>query len=424
MPLVRSSVSSVISSSLSSQSSAQSSSSFGRILSPFVHRTSFGYSVPIIPDDVALSFDGPVVFNALTAVLTVVLFLALQLLTSAALAIAPASVFTFLRRLPLTLALFLVVMLLKEFLLPHAYAQDLAPGLPSPALWVVLYGVIFFLLAGLTNVICNNMLTAEAARLEQLFLPKRASAKRSDSETWKRSIIAVLFFFLLFAAIGAHINTHFALLPSVQPGIAVVALVTILATAYSKDGFRFLLAKKFHWSPLLEANVFGILLALLSVWLTRSFGLSPGYLFGVPAGLVILSAQYEKREGPFEVFGLLCMLTVAAVAWLLLPLFNHVEVMHDFQKLLVVILVEGCFFESLPFEYLAGGAVYKWKRWVWAIIFAVTTFLVLQLLWDPSGTLSSIESSPPGMTYVMIVLVYAVSVIALFVYCKVRRKTR
>jgi polyferredoxin len=101
-----------------------------------------------------------------------------------------------------------------------------------------------------------------------------------------------------------------------------------------------------------------------------------------------------------------------------------VEVMHDFQKLLVVILVEGCFFESLPFEYLAGGAVYKWKRWVWAIIFAVTTFLVLQLLWDPSGTLSSIESSPPGMTYVMIVLVYAVSVIALFVYCKVRRKTR
>ena len=391
----------------------------GSPLSPLVYRSFFAYNVPIIPEDVPLTSRSSPLFNFLLACITVLLFFLMRMLSDMTLAIAPASVKLFLRRLPLSLGIFLVLVLLKELLIPTAFAQGGA-ALPSPTIWVILYSILFFAVAGTTNFVCNNMITSEAKTLEKLFLPRKTSPQESEKKSWKQNLIFLFFFFVAYAIIGAHINTSFSVLPTAQPGIALIAFCTILVAAYCKDGFRFLYARQLRWNSWLEANALGILLALLSVWLTRSLGLSPRYLFGVPAGVVILSQYYAKREGPFEWFGLLTMLAVAGITWLILPFVSEVQVVHDFLKLLIVILLEACFFESLPFAYLSGGSVYRWRRTVWALQSLLTTFLVLQLLWNPSGTLYSLKSSPPGMTYIVLLGVYAAAVLALFLYCKAR----
>jgi hypothetical protein len=379
----------------------------------FFDRDNFGYDVPIIDAPLAPSGDSRVLlFNLLLALLTALLFGITRDLLDRTLPNASPGVHLFLRRLPLSLAIFLALLGVRELLFPTVAAQGMASASPSPTLFVSLYALLFFVVAGITNFVCNNLIGSEAHALEQFFFPTKG---------WKRSKLLIFLFFLLYAAIGAHINTSFSLVPTLQTGIAFVALLTIIVAAYAKDGFRYAMAKHREWGPWLEANAVGLLFALLSVWLTRKLNLSPGYLFGVPAGVFIVHAVYSEREGPFEWAGLLVMLVVAFIAWLLLPFTAGAQVVHDFLKLLVVILVEACFFESLPFTYLAGGSVYRWRRLVWALQCTLVTFLVLQFLWNPSSTVGSLAASPPALTYVLLLCVYAIAVLGIVLYCRMIR---
>lgn len=418
----------------SSVASSVSSSLAGTITPPAEHppgspfdRANFGYTVPVVEGEIATPqtlFSSISFFwiNLLIALLSTAVLGLSRLALDRVIPSAPAGVITFLRRLPVSLAIFLAIMLLKEILLPRALAQGFVNTLPSPAVVLPLYGIFFFVIAGITNFVFNNLLGSEGQALERLFLPVRRSRESGQPPAWRRSKLILIILFLLYAAIGSHINTAFSLLPTTQLGIVLIALSTIIIAAYCKDGIRFLFAKRFRWQPLLEANVLGILFALLSVWLTRTLGLAPGYLFGVPAGVIIVSNYYSRREGPFEWSGLLSMLVVAAIAWMLIPFASGAQVVEDFLKLLVIILLEACFFESLPFANLAGRSVYRWRRAAWVVQCTLATFLLLHLLWNPSSTIASLAASPPGMTYVVLLALYACVVALLFLYCKARRR--
>lgn len=383
----------------------------------------WGFSEPIIdPAAIAtpltISTDPAVVSsNVLLALLTAAIFLLLSGPLAAALLIAPQNVKSFLNRLPLSIAVFIVLFLLVRFFLPVASAQGVVASLPNPSLLLPVYGVAFFLVAGVTNFVFNNMLTAEAKHLERFVLPAKAA-----TGAWKRTTIAVVVATLLFAVVGAHVASGFSLLPFAQPGAALLALLVVVIAVYSKDGLRYLIAKYRRWDPVLEANVLGIILAVLSVLLTRSLELSPGYIFGVPIGLVIGANLDTEREGWFELSGLGAMLVCALVAWLLLAVVPSHTAGQNFLTFLVVILIEGVFFESLPHRYLAGGPVYRWKKWVWGLLCAVTTFLALHLLWNTSSTVAALEQSPPALTYVYILVGYVVAALALIFYCQWKKR--
>lgn len=382
----------------------------------------WGFAEPIIPPSTIatpLTFStDPVVVasNLLLALVTAAVFLLLAGPLAAALAFAPASVHGFLRRLPLSIGVFVGGFLLVRYLVPVAGAQGIAAVLPDPAVMVPVYGVLFFIVAGVTNFVCNNMLTAEAQTLERFVLPAKAA-----TGAWKRTWIAVILSTLAFAIVGAHIASGFSLLPLDQPGAAVLSLAAVVIATYSKDGLRYVLAKYRRWNPTFEANVLGIVLAALSVLLTRELELSPGYIFGVPIGLVIGANLDARREGWFELAGLVAMLFCAFVAWLLLAAVPAQSVAQNFLTFLVVMLVEGAFFESLPHRYLAGGPVYRWKKWAWAALCAFTTFLALHLLWNTASTVATLEQSPPAVTYACILAMYVAAVLALIAYCNARR---
>lgn len=330
---------------------------------------------------------------------------------------APHELKRFLRHLPLSIGVFLILVILWDVLVPMAGAKGTAAA-PFSGMLIPLYALLFFLVAGLTNFVCNNFIAAEAEALERFFRPGSAGAPgKNGGHSWKRSRAVLCLFFLLYAMVGAHINANFSLLPTAEPGIALVAFLTIIVAAYAKDGPRFLLATHYYrFGTWLEANALGVLLALLSIWLTRTLHLAPGYLFGVPAGVFIASHLSDKHEGPFEWSGLLAMLSFAGVAWLLIPIASAAPVLQDFLKLLFVILLEACFFESLPFPYLAGASLYRWRRGVWALQCTVATFLVLHLLWNPGSTIGALVQSPPALTYVLLLGIYALAVCMILLY--------
>ncbi len=333
---------------------------------------------------------------------------------------APKNVQSFVRRLPLSAAVFLVVMTTIDFLVPHASAQEFFRTRTSPMLLVPFYGLIFFVVAGATNAVLNNALAEEAHLFERWFLPANATHQPHD-HTWKRSrgILAVCLLF--YVIIGAYINADFSLLPVSQPGIAIVVIVTTIAAAYARDGMRFAIARARKWHPWLEANVLGLLLASASVWITRTFEIEPGYLIGVPAAVFIASSSFEERAGPFEWAGLLGMLTVALIAWLLLPFVETADVIGDLLRLLILILIETCFFESLPLPYLAGETVYHWNKRVWALQCTLASFLALHLLSEPASAASELMSSPPHLMYIAFLVWFVVAAIVLVGYCRMRK---
>ncbi len=409
----------------SSSSSASSSVALvvSRIEIPTPAERFWGFTEPIIdPRSIAtpLTFStDPVVVssNLLLALVTALVFLLLSSPLAAALLIAPQHVKSFLQRLPLSIVVFIVLFLALRLLLPTANAQSFVAALPNPSVLVPLYGIAFFLVAGVTNFVCNNMLTAEATHLERFVLPEKAA-----TGGWKRTTVAVVCATIIFAIVGAHIASGFSLLPFAQPGAALLTLLAVVIATYSKDGLRYIIAKHRRWSPTFEANVLGIVLAALSVVLTRSLELSPGYIFGVPVGLVIGANLDTKREGWFEFSGIGAMLACAFAAWLLLLAVPAHSVGQNFLTFLVVILVEGAFFESLPHRYLAGGPVYRWNKWAWGVLCGVCTFLALHVLWNTSSTVATLGQSPPALTYVSILAVYVVAVVALIFYCNWKKR--
>ncbi len=409
-------------SSARSSSSSSSAAPVARIEVPSETERFWGFAEPIVdPAAIAtpltFSADPAVVgSNLLLALLTALVFVLLAGPLGIALLTAPKSAKSFLERLPLSIVVFVAGIVLWRWLVPAASAQGIASVLPSPAVLVPLYGIAFFLVAGVTNFVCNNMLTAEAGTLERFVLPAKAA-----TGAWKRTTVAVACSTVLFAVVAAHIANGFSLLPLLQPGAAVLSLVAVVLATYSKDGLRYLLAKHRKWNPTFEANVLGVVLAALSVWLTRSLHLSPGYVFGVPIGLVIGVQLDSQREGWFELSGLFAMLCCAFAAWMLLLAVPAGSVGQNFLTFLVVMLVEGAFFESLPHRYLAGGPVYRWNKWAWGALCGMTTFLALHLLWNTSSTVASLEQSPPALTYVCVLAFYVVAVLALIAYCRWKR---
>lgn len=411
-----------IRSSSRSSSSSSIAAPVARIDVPSDTERFWGFSEPIVdPAAIAtphtVSTEPAVVgSNVLLALLTALVFVLLAGPLGVALLGAPKTVKSFLGRLPLSIVVFVAGAMLLRWFVPAASAQGIAALLPNPTVLVPLYGVAFFLVAGVTNFVCNNMLTAEAGTLERFVLPAKAA-----TGSWKRTAVAVAGSTALFAVVAAHVANGFSLLPLAQPGAAVLSLVAVVLATYSKDGLRYVLAKYRRWDPTFEANVLGIVLAALSVWLTRSLHLSPGYVFGVPMGLVIGAHLDPRKEGWFELSGLFAMLCCAFVAWMLLLAVPAGSVGQNFLTFLVVMLVEGAFFESLPHRYLAGGPVYRWNKWAWGVLCGVTTFLALHLLWNTSSTVATLGQSPPAITYVCVLAMYVVAVLALIAYCGWRR---
>lgn len=324
-----------------------------------------------------------------------------------------------LARLPFQAMLTILLFWIIDVFFPRAMAQSSGAVGGHSLSTIPLLAGIFFVVVGLTNSVFNNFITSEGDQLHSIFT-RFFHFKGNDhrGERW-----LVLLFLFAYAIAGAHMNPSFSIVPRAQVGMALVAIIAILLSGYAKDMLRYLLSKYWKYTSWFKANGPGLVFAIACVFLSRTFDLSPGYIYGLPIGLFIVSKVYERQQGLFEFLGLLWMMGLTIIVWLVGPLFSEYEVIHDFFILSFVILAEGLLFEMIPLPYQAGGSIFRWKPLVWASQFVLVVFLVFQTVLNRTGTFTTLQQSPPALATLLFLGCYTAGVLLLWMavrYSKMR----
>jgi len=331
-----------------------------------------------------------------------------------------------LARLPFQAVLTILLIELYEWLVPTASALGFSEATATSLLRVPLFAFFFLVVTGVSNGLLNALLVSEGdamkTRLAALFgnVPIGGFFSRKHIS---RALWFVLLLLVLYGIVGAYINPQFSLFPPENFGIVLVAVVTVVAAAYTPDVLRAIIARRWKCPAWFEGNITGLLVALLCVYVSRKFQLSPGYMYGLPVGL-FLTLHAQSNEGLLETLSLMWMLLIAVVIWLLLPVLSPFAALYDVGNLLFIILLEGVFFELLPLPSIAGGMIFQWRRWIWAVQFFVVVFLLFQVLFHPEGTLASLQQSPSALFTLLSAGCYALGIVLLWGYVFWMRKKR
>lgn len=377
-------------------------------------REEFGYDVPVIDQTVIVrpgqfSLEPTAIAgNFFWAILFAVVMGISSVMLKHLIALDEERVRRVLRRLPFQAVFTLFVIWLMHILVPDTFAQGTTAAATSSVLKIPVYALLFFLVVGTSNYIFNNLVGANIEK----------SGTRLWNETLPDRVWFIVILTLAYGVVGAHINPQFNLFPGQQLGIILIAVATIIFSLCFKDMVMYGLTKKRKMSGRFRANVGGFAIAVMCVVLDRSFALNPGYIYGVPLGLLITSQLFEEREGFFEFLSIVWVFAFTVIVWIIGAFLSPYPALFDFMNLLFVLLVEDAFFELLPLPYLTGGAIFSWKKLAWFAEFVVVTFFLFHTLFNPQGTVYNIAQSPPTLSAIVLLGCYAVGVLLLWAYVR------
>ncbi|MGH2463299.1 MAG: FGLLP motif-containing membrane protein [Candidatus Limnocylindria bacterium] len=146
-----------------------------------------------------------------------------------------------------------------------------------------------------------------------------------------------------------------------------------------------------------------IVIAAVFVLVSRLVQLQPGYLYGVVLGVIFLKAVSQRDEGREAAAGAAWTLLVAVAAWwglgwireLGLPADDLVVIGLETALAAVVVAgLEAVAFGLMPFQFMPGWVIYRWRRPVWAVLFGLSVFAFIHILVGPnSGYLSELSIS-------------------------------
>jgi hypothetical protein len=133
-----------------------------------------------------------------------------------------------------------------------------------------------------------------------------------------------------------------------------------------------------------------LLIGAACVLVSRLAGFQPGYLYGVVAGVAFTRVLEKRQKGHVIALSTLTTLTVAIIAWFAwVPVdriaqkpgaFAGLVIADDFLGSLFVGGLVGTVIGLLPLRFLPGWSLKEWHRGVWAALFALATFGVVDIL--------------------------------------------
>jgi hypothetical protein len=240
----------------------------------------------------------------------------------------------------------------------------------------------------------NSTLSANYEAVRRWFRLKPRPAGEPGMSMGKRWLA-----FLVLILVTAALNS--ALDPSIRldrrsltfflgllSSIAVVNLVSSLPD-------RLYMRMKFKQRPFVKLFPLALVVAVVSIVISRLVDYRPGYLFGLIAGIGFSKALSIKESGWSTVRATVWMFVVAGLAWLAwIPVKAAVETQPDQIGLLVMDTtlaalfaagVAGNMFGLLPLKFLGGGSLLQWNRLVWALLFGFGVFTFLQTLIEHLG---------------------------------------
>jgi hypothetical protein len=247
---------------------------------------------------------------------------------------------------------------------------------------VVLSLLLLFLIL-LACTVFNQTLEANQAELARTFagvgaplaalfgwLRWRREHAKGPSTSWLR-VAGIL---LIVAAIYSGLDPDFGL-NSTTLGLVLSLTIGVGLLTLLYEGAQILLSSRAYGAHgELEIAPLGIVIAAVSVLVTRVTNLHPGIVLGVIAGAA-MSLEDERQEGRVVFGAMLGTVAVSLLALLLLhPLRSlsedssawYAEIPETVAVTLFVGGLEGLLFNLLPLEFMEGIAVWRWSRLAWA----------------------------------------------------------
>lgn len=128
---------------------------------------------------------------------------------------------------------------------------------------------------------------------------------------------------------------------------------------------------KFRWGSLL--------ILLLTVLIARVLEFSPGVIFGLVSGLAFAIALSSTRKALVVLVGSAYALLISLAGWICYSLISPVVGAGNALLVGIVEFLSGVTLEGiatlplalLPLAALDGAKLMKWKKWVWAIAYAI-----------------------------------------------------
>jgi hypothetical protein len=160
-----------------------------------------------------------------------------------------------------------------------------------------------------------------------------------------------------------------------------------------------------------------ILIALVSVGISRAAGLHPGIVVGFIASAVVLGEPdfTAEERGKAWTKVAAAMLAVSVLAYLLaIPAHQLYEASPNvwtglpeaIALAIFVVCLQGLLFNLIPLEFMDGWRIWQWKPWAWAALFVPSAFLFVQILFNEDKEYLELVTSHKSIGGLFILLGY------------------
>jgi hypothetical protein len=164
----------------------------------------------------------------------------------------------------------------------------------------------------------------------------------------------------------------------------------------------------------LHALPLGLGVAALCVLVSRLTNFEPGYLYGVVVSIAFVETLEERHNAHLTTISTLSTLGIALLAWFLWVPVNHFALEHGGNVIFAIIddvlasifiggLV-GTVIGLLPLAFMPGGTLAKWRKDVWAVVFFLAVFLLVEVELRPAAG----PTHPGGAPIVTALVLFAI----------------
>ncbi len=243
----------------------------------------------------------------------------------------------------------------------------------------------------------------------------QAPSRRSELVTFGSVLVAG-------SVIGGFRDPSFGFnLASVANFLGTLMALAVLIAAPWTAATVYRKIKRRRTEAKLRAIPAGIVIAVLSVLISRLAHFQPGYLYGIVCGVAFAHKLTKKEEGHAVSLESSATLVAAVVAWIAFVPVDAaalhpgssfwVALVDDWLASVFVGGLVGVTIGLLPLRFLPGGTLFNWNKFAWAAMFGIATFGVVGIMLRPSSGPARPGSAPLVTAIVLFVLFGGVSVV-------------
>lgn len=300
--------------------------------------------------------------------------------------------------------------------------------------------IFMMLVFGATSSILSNMLRDEEPRIQRWLraagitnLVKGAAGVTgwTLSRGIRRGCLTLPLIVLIFAVYGiifAFLEEGTSIFSRQGALLAITLAFSVGLVSFAGDIARRIAARL--WRERSHFNIYpvNLLLAVVTVVISRVVNLSPGIVFGTPGGAEIEDArnpeEQERRDVALALLTILVLVVLGGLGWAATGfIVSSLDTQMEYRIAAIVarvlsavtnlglaiflIALQTSFFEMLPFAYNTGRPIFKWNKLVWGLCFLPIGFLFAHALLNPQyGFLESfVESDVRFLWFIMVMLV-------------------